>query len=254
MPETNSFQLSLNENLPVTLKAYVPTTITQPQFPTDAVFFQQQLSNSAPPNYSHDSALGVGSFTLFNFTCTDTVVVNAIQYYTLDFEGTYGIADSTVYNGFALYRQTNGSLDLVCHSESSDRFLISGEPGSPTVPGLTKRFVSIPETQLTTGQYYLGVSFKLGSDPSVTTPDNLALSQNITTYQQPNNEFYNTVMAYYYLPGTPVGSEPPSSIDIAELATAVPNYSTGPEGDQPEFIDGYYPIPIWFFQPVLQQL
>lgn len=252
MPETNSFQLSLNENLPLTLKAYVPTTITQPQYPTDAVFFQQQLANSFPPNYTHDSPLGVGSFTLYNLNCTDTIVVNAIQYYTLESEGyTYGIADSTVYNGFALYRKTNGLLELVCHSETSDRFLISGEPESPTSPGLTKRFVSIPETELSAGQYYLGVSFKLGSHPNFTTPDSLALGQNITTYQVPNNEFYNTIMAYYYLPGTPVGTVPPSSIDIAELVTGVPNYSTGPEGDQPEFIDGYGLIPLFFLQPVL---
>ena len=218
----NSFQVQVNENLPAILKAYVPDPIAQPQYPTEAIVFQQSVAYSAPGAYS----IGSGHFTLHCTYVNQPTTVNAIEYYVYEVSFPAATADVSVYNGFAIYKDNGTELELVVKSTNSDAFLADFIAPTPALNAVEKFSWPLQqEVELGVGKYYIAICYKIASDPSTTSPSNLVYDQNITTFTTINNTFYKTVMVYKYVPGnSPIL---PSTINISTDCVV----ATGDDGE-----------------------
>lgn len=213
----NSFQISLNQNLPFLLKAYVPVGMYQPPYPTEIVLFDNGQGEYATKT---DTAL------FFPVLLQESMLtVTKVRFFTAIFNNWSETpeVDNSVFNGFALYKDIGSDQwQLVAKTPNVPNFLCRNLEPDQNAEFFTNEIAFEMPVTLTQGRYFVVMQNKLASSPSLTSLENTLHSRSIREYPLQNNEFYGVPMVQKWL--NPLFEEPPAIITPSvDVQTVVSN-------------------------------
>lgn len=189
MTTKNSFQISLEKNLPLQLQGFVSDHPQLYLYPTASAFFATPYVSDRP------NAEGGGFMWMSAMKVPEAAVVTGVQYFTTGQVAGGPTGDAAVFNGVSLWKISGTDFELVAHSANDTSFMTQT---LPSVQGVQVPFEE-PVALTSTDVYYVAISAKLGNDPQSGNGFQALLYQQTESdafVQQINNQTYSRVLLY----------------------------------------------------------